>query len=563
MIDRVGQQLGNYHLTRLLGQGHFAEVYLGEHVYLDTQAAIKVLLAHLSEADIAAFRAEARTLARLEHPQIVRLLEFGLEGTMPFLVMSYAPHGTLRQRHPAGTRLSLDTIVSYVKQVAAALQYAHDQRLIHRDLKPENLLLGRSHEVLLSDFGLALLLQSSYSQQGQVMAGTIAYMAPEQIRGHPSVASDQYALGTMVYEWLCGARPFAGSFAEVAAKQTLVPPPSLREQVPGIPAAVEQVVFKTLAKDPQHRFAQVRDLALALEEASKAEESGRTVIMPSLEQPAETRQTSHFNLPVPLTQFIGREQEVAAVCAELSRPEVRLLNLLGMGGVGKTRLSLEVAREMHPRFGDGVCFVPLAPIRDPDLVLPTIAQALKLQEAGGQPVLDLLKDFLRDKHLLLLLDNVEQVAAAVLHLEEVLMACPHLKLLVTSRALLHQVAEHVFPVLPLALPDLVQLPEGATYMQYAAITLFVQRARAIQPTFQLTPTNARTVAEICVRLDGLPLALELAAARIHLLSPQALLARLSHRLTVLTRGAHNLPERQQTLRHTLQWSYDLLGDSRK
>src|SRR5215471_1860368 len=142
MADRSGQQLGTYQLLRLLGQGRFAQVYLGQHVHLDTQAAIKVLLAPLTEGDVAAFRAEARMLARLEHPQIVRLLEFGLEGTTPFLVMSYAPHGSLRQRHLAGTRLSLDIILPYVKQVAAALQYLHDQQLIHRDLKPENLLLG-------------------------------------------------------------------------------------------------------------------------------------------------------------------------------------------------------------------------------------------------------------------------------------------------------------------------------------------------------------------------------------------------------------------------------------
>jgi hypothetical protein len=159
----------------------------------------------------------------------------------------------------------------------------------------------------------------------------------------------------------------------------------LCEKAPGIPAAVEQVVFKTLAKDPQHRFAQVRDLAPALEEASKIEESGRTVVMPSLEQPAETKQMSLTNLPVLLTQLIGREQDVAAVCTELSLPDVRFLNLLGTGGVGKTCLGLEVAREMHPRFGDGVCFVPLASIRNPDLVLPTIAQRLKLQEVGGHP----------------------------------------------------------------------------------------------------------------------------------------------------------------------------------
>src|SRR5579884_2520174 len=328
MVDRrqcEGMQFGNYQLLRLLGQGHFAQVYLGEHIHLGTQAAIKVLLAHLIEADVAVFRAEARTLARLDHPHIVRLLDFGLEGTVPFLVMSYAPHGNLRQRHPQGTRLSLDIVVPYVKQVAAALQYLHDRRLIHRDLKPENLLLSSDDKVLLSDFGLVLLLQSTYSQPGQVTAGSIGYMAPEQLQGHPSPASDQYALGVMVYEWLCGERPFSGSFTEVAAKQALIPPPPLHKKMPTIPATVEQVVLKALAKNPQQRFDQIQDFARALEEAALGESSARTIPMVSSSPPPEPKHDRIDHLPALLTSLIGREQEVQAVCAQLVRPRVRLV----------------------------------------------------------------------------------------------------------------------------------------------------------------------------------------------------------------------------------------------
>jgi eukaryotic-like serine/threonine-protein kinase len=335
MVDRrqrEGMQFGNYQLLRLLGQGHFAQVYLGEHIHLGTQAAIKVLLAHLAEADAALFRAEARTLARLEHPHIVRLLEFGLEGTTPFLIMSYASQGSLRQRHPAGTRLSLNTILPYVKQVAAALQYLHDQRLIHRDLKPENLLLGSDDKVLLSDFGLALLLQSTYSQQTQATAGSIAYMAPEQLQGHPSPASDQYALAVVVYEWLCGERPFSGTFTEIAAQQVLAPPPPLHEKVATIPAAVEQGVLKALAKDPQQRFVQIQDFALALEEAALGESSARTIPMFSSSLPPQPKHECIDHLPALLTPLIGREQEVQAVCTQLIRPQVRLVTLVGPGG---------------------------------------------------------------------------------------------------------------------------------------------------------------------------------------------------------------------------------------
>src|SRR5438445_644795 len=172
MADRVGQQLGNYQLLRLLGEGGFAEVYLGEHIHLGTQAAIKVLHTQLTSDDVDRFRTEARMIARLIHPHIVRVLEFGVEGKTPFLVMDYAPHGTLRQRHPKGSHLHLDTIVYYVKQLADALQYAHDEKLIHRDIKPENMLLGRRNEILLSDFGIALVAQSSRYQSTHTNART-------------------------------------------------------------------------------------------------------------------------------------------------------------------------------------------------------------------------------------------------------------------------------------------------------------------------------------------------------------------------------------------------------
>jgi serine/threonine protein kinase len=269
MADRVGQQLGNYRLMRLLGQGGFAEVYLGEQVYLNSQAAIKILYTHLAQEDAARFLSEARTLVHLVHPHIVRLLDFGVEGTTPFLVMDYAPGGTLRQRHPRGERLLLATIVDYVNQVADALQYAHDEKLIHRDIKPENMLLGRRHEILLSDFGIAVVAQSSRYDRTQDTTGTIAYMAPEQIQAHPRPASDQYALGIVVYEWLCGDRPFGGSFTEIAAKHVLVPPPPLREKLPTLAVEVEEVVMTALAKDPHQRFASVQAFATALRQASQ------------------------------------------------------------------------------------------------------------------------------------------------------------------------------------------------------------------------------------------------------------------------------------------------------
>jgi predicted ATPase/class 3 adenylate cyclase len=264
------------------------------------------------------------------------------------------------------------------------------------------------------------------------------------------------------------------------------------------------------------------------------------------------------NLPVQLTPLFGREKEGAAVQNLLQGEDVRLVTLAGPGGTGKTRLGLQVAAELSDLFVDGVYFVNLAPISDPTLVVSTIAKTLDLKETGEQLLPDLLKGYLRDKHILLLLDNFEQVASAALQVADLLVACPNLKIIVTSRAVLHVRGEQEFPIPPLTVPDPKSLPDLVALSRYEAVELFVSRAQAVKPEFRLSNTNAPAIVEICCRLDGLPLAIELAAARIKLLPPQALLARLGRRLTVLTSGPHDAPARQQTLRNTIAWSYNLL-----
>ncbi len=275
MTNRVGQQFGNYRLIRLLGTGSFAEVYLGEHIHLGTQAAIKILDARLQQQEAERFLEEARTIFRLIHPNIIRLLEFGMEGSTPFMVIDYAPNGNLRDRHATGAQLPVPTIVSYVKQIADALQYAHDEKVIHRDIKPANMLLGRRNEILLSDFGIAVIAHSTFTQKTEDLIGTPSYMAPEQIQKHPTRASDQYALGVIVYQWLSGSLPFEGSAYEVAIKHLSVPPPPLHTRVSAISPEVEQVVLKALAKDPKKRFASIQEFATNLAQACKTEDGER------------------------------------------------------------------------------------------------------------------------------------------------------------------------------------------------------------------------------------------------------------------------------------------------
>ncbi len=302
MDDREGQQIGQYRLIRHIGQGGFGKVYMGEHITLKTRVAIKLLPSDLSREEGDKFLAQVRIASAFNHPHIIRILEFGEENATPFLVMDYAPNGSLRELHPRGTQLPLTTIVSYVKQIADALQYIHDQNMIHRDIKPHNMLLGANHEILLSDFGIAVASESmGYRRQKvQEFEGTILYAAPEQIRGRSRFASDQYALGVLVYEWLSGSCPFYGTVEEVASQHTLVPPPPLREKLPTISPAIEQVVLKALAKDVDKRFESVQAFAIALERASRLEHASKRQSTPHPLNPST---------PLPLTIPSSQERD--------------------------------------------------------------------------------------------------------------------------------------------------------------------------------------------------------------------------------------------------------------
>lgn len=364
--SRVGQQIGNYRLIRRLGRGGFAEVYLGQHLYLPRQAAIKLLLnSSLTTAESKKFRSEARIVASLRHPHIVSIVDFGIDpaSELPYLVMDYAPNGTLRQLHPRGSILPPSTILSYIHQIAAALDFAHRKNIVHRDVKPENMLLadwedeqgsGRSSagrafssmqvpNILLSDFGIAVLTvkQPEISMASEPeMAGTPYYMAPEQLRGKVVAASDQYALGIVVYEWLCGQVPFRGSFPRVAYQHLNVSPPPPSERNPSIAPELEDVVLRALSKSPGNRYASVSEFAAAFAEAlrpSVPPSLASTIPPRTLRQPEPTGPTSRAS---DLTTQALHVQEVATLPVappspdiERSRPVKRRALLIGLGGL--------------------------------------------------------------------------------------------------------------------------------------------------------------------------------------------------------------------------------------
>jgi predicted ATPase/class 3 adenylate cyclase len=319
---------------------------------------------------------------------------------------------------------------------------------------------------------------------------------------------------------------------------------------------------RALAEHDLPAGATLRDLgAHRLKDLQHAEHLYQLVLpgLPADFPPLKSLDGRPHNLPVQPTPLLGREEALTAVCAPLRRAEVRLVTLTGPGGIGKTRLAIQVAAEVLDDFADGVWFVRLSRLTDPGLVVPTAAQTLGLREQGGRPVAETLRDWLRDRHLLLVLDNFEQVVTAAGEVATLLEASPGLKLLVTSRVPLRLRGEHECPLAPLPLPDPRHLPAPERLSQYTAVALFVERARQARPDFAVTAANAPAIAEICARLDGLPLAIELAAARVRLLPPEALLGRLSSRLHLLTGGSRDLEERQRTMRAAIAWSEGLLG----
>src|SRR6266498_3810543 len=558
--------ISHYRILGKIGSGGMGVVYEAEDLKLGRHVALKFLPEDLAEDphSLRRFGREARSASALNHPNICTIYEVGEANGRAFIVMELVTGKTLRELLLSGP-LPMRTAIEIAAQVAEGLTKAHEAGIAHRDLKPENLMISQDGFVKILDFGLAKLAPpsaaradngatSTWQTSSGLVLGTVAYMSPEQAGGQRlDFRSDQFSFGLVLYEMVTGKRAFQRS----TAAETMVA--ILREQPEPIgmhnrdgPAPLCWVIERCLAKEPDKRYVSTRDLAREV----------AAIRARFLEKAVKQVETRPANLPVQRTGFVGREKEVSAAKELLRREDVRLVTVTGPGGIGKSRLAVQVASGLAEHFPGGTYFVPLSSLNDPALIVSVIVQTLGIGEAGGQSPLEILKENLQESlraPMLLLLDNFEHLIQAAPTVSDLLAMGPNLKIMVTSRAPLHVYGEHEFPVPPLAMPDSPVVPPVEVLSQYPAVALFVQRAVAVKPDFELNRENASAITEICARLDGLPLAIELAAARVKVLSPSSMRTRLKSRLQLLTGGARDMPHRQQTLRAAMDWSYDLLS----
>jgi non-specific serine/threonine protein kinase len=532
------------------------EVYRAKDLRLGREVALKVLPAGLASdaGRLARFEREARTVASLNHPNIVTLFSVEDADGIRFLTMELVEgEGLDRQVAPGG--LPIARVVELGVAIAEALAAAHEKGVVHRDIKPANVMLTRSGRVKVLDFGLAKLeapdsgddaaqaatIAGLHSTAGQIM-GTVPYMAPEQVRGEAvDSRTDVFAFGIVLYELATGRRPFEGSTQGGISSAILRDaPPSLASVRADAPADLERIIARCLEKAPRARFQTALDVGNELRRMGHARDSRIVVKAP----------------PTPPTPLLGREEALESA-AERLRGGARVLTVTGYGGTGKTRFAIELFRRVGSEYPGGAAFVSLASVTAAAEVLPTVGIALDIAEAHGRSALDALCTVIGDGRVLLVLDNLEQVLDAAGDIAALVSRCPSLQVIATSRAPLKIGSESEFSLPPLELPA-AAVTSLAALRECPSVALIVQRAEKVKPGFALTTANAAAIAAICRRLDGLPLALELAAARVRILEPTVLLQRLDRALDVLTSGDRDLPIRQRTLRATISWSYSLL-----
>ncbi|MBS9376534.1 protein kinase domain-containing protein [Rhodococcus sp. B50] len=563
-----------------IGRGGFGVVYRCLQPDLDRTVAVKVLTQDLDEANRSRFLREQRAMGRLtEHPNIVTVLEVGVTASgHPFIVMPYYPLGSLDAMIRRSGPYTVDQALRLGVKMAGALASAHRLGILHRDVKPGNILLSNYREPALTDFGIAHISGGFETTKDAILASP-SFASPEVLEGAPPTeVSDVYSLGATLFCAMTGHAAFERRSGEQLVAQfiriTSRPIPDLREQ--GIPGELAAIIEQAMARDPSDRPSgaevfgeELREIqrrtGLAVDDMALPDDHGEPpAVRPSSGSSLSELRPAHTpalvagsvgNLPLDATNFVGRRDELDA--ARTMFDTTRLLTLTGIGGVGKTRLALHIAGEMRDRFPHGLWLVELGEVLDPSLVPNVIAESLRLRVRTANPTQEIV-EFLAPRQLMLVLDNCEHLIDAVAEFaRSVIRTCPDLTILATSREPLNIAGESVRRVPSMAVPDPEHEPEMIGTPAYDAISLFEDRAAAAVPGFALSDENLDSVVQICRHLDGLPLAIELAAARLRAMSVDQVLQRLSDRYKLLTRGIRGAPTRQQTLRSCIEWSYTL------
>ncbi len=548
---------------------------------LDTQTgqivAIKQLKPEVIKEDsslIKRFTRESAALRRLDHPNIVKCLAAVEESGQHYLVMEYVSGGTLADLVQKQS-MPIPQIVAIALELSDALTRAHHLKIIHRDIKPANVLLAEDGTPRLTDFGVAHTGDSNLTNSG-VLVGTYAYLSPEALNGESLDArADLWAFGVMLYEMLTGSRPFAGEHPAAVMSAILTQTvPDLELLRRDAPIALVDLVYRMLEKDRNHRIASARQVGAELEailrndpERARRIAPAETVVdaLPEVVgvSPAAAitpSQPQRHNLPVQTSPFVGRENELAELTRLLSDPAVRLITILGSGGMGKTRLALETAATQFAAFADGVYFVPLAPLSSADLVVSTLADSVNYTFSGSLEPRQQMLSFLRIKTMLLIFDNYEHVMAEAGLVANILQAAPNVKIIVTSRERLNIQDETLFRIEGLDLPGTESLE---TAVQHSALTLFVQSARRVQPGFKLNSDNLPAVVQICQLVRGVPLGILLAAAWVEMLTPAEIADEITKSLDFLETETRDVPSRQRSLRAVFDYSWALLSDTER
>jgi predicted ATPase len=560
-----GLLAGRYRLEAELGQGGMGKLYRGLDIQTGEAVAVKALKPEIVAGNpelVARFVREGEALRRLNHPNIVKMVDaLEWEGER-YLVMEYVPGGDLEHLLAEEGPLPIERSLSVALDLADALTRAHHIQVIHRDIKPANILLATDDTLRLADFGIARYSQgTSLTEHGSVM-GSIAYLSPEACLGQElDERADIWSFGVLLYQMLLGQLPFEGE--SIAAVLTAVMGqelPDMQALRPDIPDGLADLVYRMLVKDREGRIPSARLVGAELEGLLKGFQVTPRHELSAYSTPKPDEREIRIVLPAQSSRFIGRKRELAEIDRLLGQPETRLLTLLGAGGMGKTRLGIEAARGQAKEFADGVCFVDLAPLSEPEHIPRAMAEALSFTLGSHGTPQEQILAYLRNKELLLLLDNFEPVVAGAPFLSELIDNSQRVKLLVTSRTRLNLQNEQVFEVGGMITPkDEAEI----VFEEVEAVELFISYARRARPDYELEERDKTAVVQICRLVEGMPLGIQHAAAWVHTLPPDAIAEELASDLDFLASGLLDIPDRQRSMRAVFDYSWKLLTEPQK